>query len=132
MFSRFSRRQVLSIASFTIAGTAVAVGIPFFNNFFAPKAQAQEISEEIYKGRIYRIIKSKTNTINAVDNIFDTSTQLFIDSNEIKVLQHNQTKKYTSPILFGQYDSPEKIAKTIIDLGLKFPDTEINLDPNVD
>lgn len=132
MFSKFSRRQVLSIASFTIAGTAVAVGIPFFNNFFAPKAQAQEISEKIYKGRRYRIIKNQTNTINAVVNIFDTSTQLFIEQKEIRVLQHNQTKQYTSPLLFGQYDSPEKIAKILIDLGLKFPDKEITLDPDID
>lgn len=133
MFSRFSRRQLFSIASFTIAGTAVAVSIPFLNNFFAPKAQAQEISEKIYKGRKYKIIKNQANGINAVeDNIFDTSTQLFIDDKQIKIIQHKKTKKYTSPLLFGQFESPEKIAKVVIDLGLKFPDKEVYLDPDID
>ncbi|BAZ51048.1 hypothetical protein NIES4103_36710 [Nostoc sp. NIES-4103] len=133
MFSRFSRRQVLTIASFTITGTAVAINIPFFKNLFAPKAQAQEISEKVYKGRRYKIIKNQTPGRNGtINNTVDTSTQLFIDDKEIKIFQHKKTKKYTSSLLFGEFESPEKIAKIVIDLGLKFPEKEVELDPEID
>jgi hypothetical protein len=135
MAFRFSRRQLFSIISFTIAGTAVASSVPFLKNFFISKAQAQDIFEEEYKGRRYKIITNSTSTLqrSAIpDNIFDASTQLFIDNKEIRILQHKTTKKYVTPFLFGDFESPKKIAKTLIDLNLKFPEQEVLLDPNVD
>lgn len=132
MVSRFSRRQILSIISFTIAGTAVASSIPFLKNSFISKAQAQDISEELYKGRKYKIIKNSTfQGSTVIDNTFDASTQLFVDDKEIRILQHKKTKKYVTPLLFGDFENPKKIAKTLIDLNLRFSD-EVEIDPNID
>ncbi|MEH2381499.1 MAG: hypothetical protein V7K27_21850 [Nostoc sp.] len=93
MFSRFPRRQFISVISLSIAGAAVASSFPFLKNFFISKAQAQEISEEVYKGRKYKIITNPGFQRSAVvDNIFDTSTQLFIDGKEVRINQHKKQK----------------------------------------
>ncbi|WP_341526869.1 hypothetical protein WKK05_30745 [Nostoc sp. UHCC 0302] len=133
MFSRFSRRQFISVISLSIAGATIASSFPFLKNFVISKAQAQETSEEVYKGRKYKIIiNSELQRSAVVDNMFDASTQLFIDGKEIRIHQHKKTKKYLTPILFGSYESPKKIAETLIDLNLKFPDKEVEIDPNID
>jgi hypothetical protein len=55
MFSRFSRRQFISVISLSIAGAAVAGSFPFLKNSFIGKAQAQEISEEVYNRPVRNI-----------------------------------------------------------------------------
>lgn len=133
MFSRFSRRNFISTISLTIAGATVVSSFPFLKNFFISKAQAQTISEEVYKGRNYRVITNPGLQRSAViDNTFDTSTQLFINDKEIRILQNKKTKKYVTPLLFGDYENPKKIAKVLIDLNLKFPDQEVVIDPELD
>jgi hypothetical protein len=135
MFSRFSRRQIISLISFTIAGAAVTRSFPFMNNFFIRKAQAQEIPYKLYKLRKYKIItKSRLRAWREglVDDIFDASTELLIDNKTIKILQHKKSKKYVTPLFFCDFDKPEDIAKAIIDLNLVFPNQEVKIDPNID
>lgn len=135
MFSRFSRRQIISLISLTIAGSAVTSSFPFINNFFIRKAQAQEIPDKLYKLRKYKIIiKSRFRAWREglVDDIFDASTELLIDNKTIKILQHKKSKKYLTPLFFCDFDKPEDIAKAIIDLNLVFPNQEVKIDPNID
>lgn len=130
---RFSRRQTISVISLTIAGTALAGSVPFLRNFLISKAQAQDIYQEVYKGRKFKVITNSTpQRSTVVDNIFDASTQLFIDDKEIRILQHKKTKKYVTPLFFGDFETPRKIAKTLIDLNLKLPEQEVKIDPNID
>lgn len=129
----FSRRQILSLISFVGIGTVVAGSVPFLGNLLVSKAEAQEISEEVYKGRKYRIVTNQTqDTTGNIDNTFDTSKQLFLDDKEIRIIRNNNTDKYMTPLLFGEFNSPHEIAKRLIDQGIKFPIGEVKLDPNVD
>ncbi len=132
MFSSFSRRKFLSLISFVGIGTVVAGSAPFLGNLLASKAEAQEISEEVYQGRKYRIVTDKTQETNATDPTFDTSVQLFLDDKEIRIARNKKTDKYMTPLLFGEFNSPHEIARRLIDQGIKFPIGEVKLDPNVD
>lgn len=117
----------------TIGGATVVSSFPFLNNFFISKAQAQTISEEVYKGRNYKVITNPGLQRSAViDNTFDTYTQLFINDKEIRILQNKKTKKYVTPLLFGDYEKPKKIARVLIDLNLKFSEQEVVIDPALD
>ncbi|MBD2446194.1 hypothetical protein H6G76_03285 [Nostoc sp. FACHB-152] len=135
MFSRFSRRQIISLISFTVAGAAVTSSFPFMNNFFIRKAQAQEIPDKLYKLRKYKIITKSQFQLwkeGLIDDIFDASTELLIDKKVIKILRHKKSKKYVTPLFFCDFDKPEDIAKAIIDLNLVFPDQEVKTDPTLD
>jgi hypothetical protein len=131
MFSSFSRRQILSFVSFMFAGTIVAGSTPFL--FFGNKVQAQETLEEVYKGRRYRIVTDQTSHRNTtIDTTFDTKIQLFIDEQKVRIVQNKKTQKYATPLLFGEFNSPQEVARILIDLGVKLPSSEVKLDPNVD
>ncbi|MBW4570625.1 MAG: hypothetical protein KME31_22160 [Tolypothrix carrinoi HA7290-LM1] len=133
MFSSFSRRQFLSLISFVGIGTVVAGSTPFLGNFLASKAEAQEISEEVYKGRRYRIVTNQTQeTTGNIDTTFDRSEQLFIDDKQIRIARNKNTDKYMTPLLFGEFNSPQEVARMLIDMGIKLPSGEVQLDPNVD
>ncbi len=133
MFSTFSRRQILSLISFV--GIGVAAGsLTFVGKLSTSKAQAQEISEEVYKGRKYKIMTDITpQSATARDSAFETQTQLFLDGKRVKIARHSQTQKYMTPLLFGVFNSPEEVAKILIDLGIKLPDSgEVQIDSNLD
>lgn len=133
MFSSFSRRQLLSLFGFVGIGTVVAASTPFLGNFFVSKAQAQETNEFVYKGRSYKIVTLLNPEKTAPkDNTFDTSEQLFLDGQKVNIVRDNNTQKYMSPLLFGQFDSPHEVARRLIDQGIKFPSGEMKLDPNVE
>ncbi len=133
MFSRFSRRHFFKIISFVIAGTTVAASVPLVGNFLATKAQAQETVEEVYKGRTYKIVTNETSQRLAnTDANFDTSVQLFLDGIKVRIARNTNTQKYVTPLLFAEFNSPEEIAKQLIDLGIKLPSGEVKIDPNVD
>lgn len=133
MSSSFSRRQLLSLFGFVGIGTVVAASTPFLGNLFVSKAQAQETEEFVYKGRKYRIVTLlKPDSTAPINTTVDTSEQLFIDGQKINIVRDNNTQKYMSPLLFGQFDSPHEVARRLIDQGIKFPSGEMKLDPNVD
>jgi hypothetical protein len=114
-------------------GTVVAGSTPFLGNFLASKAEAQEISEEVYKGRRYRIVTNQTQeTTGNIDTTFDRSEQLFIDDKQIRIARNKNTDKYMTPLLFGEFNSPQEVARMLIDMGIKLPSGEVQLDPNVD
>lgn len=132
MFSTFSRRQILSLISFV--GIGVAAGsLTFVGKLSTSKAQAQEISEEVYKGRKYKIVTDITPQSATPNSAFETPTQLFLDGKRVKIARHSQTQKYMTPLLFGAFNSPEEVAKILIDLGIKLPDPgEVQIDSNLD
>lgn len=132
MFSNFSRRQFFSLIRVVGIGIVAAGSVPFLGNFFASKAQAQNISNYVYKGRRYRIQTNQNQERTASRNyIFDRSEQLFIDDRQIQITRM-KNNKYMTPLLFGTYGSPQEVAKTLIDLKIKFPSGEVQLDPGVD
>ncbi|MBW4570196.1 MAG: hypothetical protein KME31_19850 [Tolypothrix carrinoi HA7290-LM1] len=133
MFSTFSRRQILSLISFVGIGV-VAGSLTFVGKLSTSKAQTQEISEEVYKGRKYKIVTDITpQAPTARDTTFETQTQLFLDGKRVKIARNIQTQKYMTPLLFGQFNSPEEVAKILIDLGIKLPDPgEVQIDSNLD
>ena len=57
MFSNFTRRQLLRLISFLIAGSAVG-SIPFIGKFFINKAQAQ-VADEVYKNRRIKVVNNQ-------------------------------------------------------------------------
>ncbi|KAB8332015.1 hypothetical protein SD80_021100 [Scytonema tolypothrichoides VB-61278] len=132
MFSSLSRRQLLKLISLMLGGTAVVGSAPFFGNFFATKAQAQETEEFVYKGRKYRIVTNQADRTASIDTTFDTSEQLFLDDKKVNITRNKETQKYLTPLLFGQFNSPHEVARRLIDQGIKFPISEVKLDPNVD
>lgn len=132
MFSSISRRQIISLIGFLGIGTVAAVSVPVLGKFLASKAQAQGIFEEVYKGRKYKILTDTTTHINIANTRFETQTLLFIDGKRVKIAHNSQTQKYMTPLLFGEFNSPEEVAKILIDLGIKIPSSEVQLDPNVD
>lgn len=133
MFSNCSRSQFLSLLRVVGIGTVVTADAPLIGNLFASKAQAQNIYEFVYKSRECRILTNQKRGLAAsTDNMFDNSQQLFIDGIEIKIARSKQKQKYMTPLLFGTYDSPQEVAKTLIDLKIKFPSGNVQLDPEVD
>lgn len=129
MFSSISRRQILSLLGFLGIGTVAAGSVPFLSNFLASKAQAQEISQEVYKGRRFRIVTNRSVLRNAT---IDRTRRLFLDDQEVMVMRDNKTQRYMTPLLFGEFESPREVAKMLIDSGIKLPSSEVQLDPNVD
>lgn len=122
MFSNLSRRQLLRLISFLIAGTAVG-SIPFIGKFFINKAQAQT-ADEVYKNRRIKVVtKQKDDTpetleegARTVKTQFDSPQELFIDDTRVNIIRIKGTKKYRSYLLpFGEYDSPNDLAKALID-----------------
>lgn len=133
MFTNFPRRQFLSLLRVVGVGTVATASVPIIGNLFASKAQAQNIYEFVYKGRECRILTNQKHGLAAsTDNMFDNSQQLFIDGIEIKIARNKQEEKYMTPLLFGTYNSPQEMAKTLIDLKIKFPSGNVQIDPEVD
>lgn len=133
MSSNLSRRQILSLLQVVGMGTVVTANIPLLGNLFASKAQAQNIYNHVYKGRKYRIQTDQNQESNMSRNLrFARSEQLFIDDRQIQIVRMNNGKKYMTPLLFGAYDSPQEVAKILIDLKIKFPSGEVQLDPDID
>ena len=132
MFSTFSRRQLLRLISFTVAGGAVVGSVPLVGHFFVNKAIAQSSSEQIYKGRKYTVVTKETPQASAANPRLAQPVQLFLDDKEVKITYNEKSKKYITPHLFSEFNSPSEVAKQLIDLGLKFPSGAVQLDPNVD
>ncbi|HLO86089.1 MAG TPA: hypothetical protein VK203_13925 [Nostocaceae cyanobacterium] len=128
MNSRLSRRNLFKALGILITGGVVTGLFPFLNNIFTKKAQAQQVVERVYKNRRYRIITKPSSQVTQLQNgLIDTPQQLFLDNREIRIIRHKPTNKYVSPLLFGEFNSPADIAKTLIDLGIKLPDSEVKL-----
>lgn len=131
MFSRLSRRQLLKLVSSLIAGAAAFGSIPFIGKLFASKAQAQEtVLEVTYKDSTYTIVpKLIDNTpltlldgAKVIQNPFTAPVELYLDGEQVSILRVKQTGKYATYLLpFTQYDSPEALARQLIDLGVKVP-----------
>lgn len=115
-----------------VGGTAVIGSVPIVGYLFASKAQAQDIFEEVYKGRKFKIVTNKISRRIPNNPKFDTSVQLLVDDKEVKILHNKNTNKYITHHLFAEFNSPRELAKHLIDLGLKFPSSEVQLDPNID
>lgn len=122
MFSNLSRRQLLRLISFLIAGTAVG-SIPFLGKFFVEKAQAQA-ADEVYKNRRIRVVSKQTDDApqtlqegaRTVQTQFEAPQELFIDDTRVNLIRIKGTKKYRSYLLpFTEYDSPRDLAKALID-----------------
>ena len=132
MFFNLSRRQFLNLIRVVSIGTVTTASVPLLGNLLASKAQAQNIYEFVYKGRNCRVATNQIQErTTSTDLGFDTSKQLFIDNQEIKIAQNKQNQKYMTPLLFGDFDSPQEVAKMLIDLGIKFPNGEVQLDPDI-
>jgi hypothetical protein len=132
MFSSLSRRQLFRLISLVVGGTAVVGSVPFFGNFFASKAQVQDEFKEVYKGREYKLKTLPMPLTATNDSTFDQQIQLFLDDRKIRIVRLKKTNKYVTPLLFGEFNSPQEVARHLIDLGLNFPSGEVNLDPNID
>ena len=133
MFSNFSRRQTLKLIRVVGIGTVAAGSVAFFSNFLASKAQAQKASNFVYKGRRYRIQTNQNpKRVVSRNHTLDNSEELFIDDKQIQIFRNDNNQKYMTPLLFGDYSSPQEVAKTLIDLRIKFPSGEVQVDPNVD
>lgn len=144
MFSNFSRRQLLRLISFIIAGTAVG-SIPFLRNFFINKAQAQT-ANEVYKNRQIKVVsKQKDDTpqtlqegARTVQTQFSSPVELYIDNTRVNIIRIKGTNKYRSYLLpFNEYDSPSALAKALIDTrvaltndpaGSRVPTRQLKLD----
>ena len=74
----------------------------------------------------------KPDETSPIDNTVDMSEELFLDDKKINIVRHKITQKYQTPLLFGQFNSPDEIARRLIDQGIKFPTGKVKLDPNVD
>lgn len=127
MLSSFSRRQILSLISFVGIGV-FAGSLTFIGKLSTSIAQAQETSEFVYKGRKYRIVTNLKPDRNALDTTFDTDEQLFLDGHNINIARNKETQTYLTPLLFGQYNSPHEVARSLIDQGIKFPTGEVKLE----
>lgn len=144
MFSNFSRRQLLRLISFIIAGTAVG-SIPFIGKLFINQAQAQT-ADEVYKNRRIKVVNNQKDDTpetleegaRTVKTEFEAPQELFIDDTRVNIIRIKGTKKYRSYLLpFGEYDSPNDLAKALIDAkvalsndpsGSKVPNRQLKLD----
>ena len=87
MFSNLSRRQLLRLISFLIAGTAAVGSIPFLGKFFVSKAQAQTVNELLSKNQLIRIIpKLLDDTPGLLQARYTTPVELFIDDTRVNVI----------------------------------------------
>ena len=138
MFSGLSRRQLLRLVSGLIAGAAAVGSIPFIGNIFASKAQAQQKIREVkYKDRTYKIVTKLTDETpqtlqdgaNKIENPFDAPVELYLDDEKVSILRNKKTGKYATYLLpFTQYESPDALALTLIDLGVKVPKADLSKD----
>jgi hypothetical protein len=132
MFSRVSRRRFFKLTTFLIAGTTAIGSIPLLSHFVENQVQAQEASEEVYKNRKIRVVPTnQTNQRASSDGRFDAPVQLFIDDQEVMITRETKTQKYLTSLLFPTFNSPQEIAKALIDNGIKFPLTPVKLDPEI-
>lgn len=114
MSANFYRRQLLGLAGFLIAGTAVTVSVPFVSNLFASKAQAQETFEEVYKGRTITVVTAPDRattsqaqeSARAMSTAFETPVQLRIDGSPVGITLNRRTQRYVTSLLFGEFNSP--------------------------
>ena len=122
MFSNLSRRELLRIISFLIAGTAAA-SIPFLGKFFVSKAQAQIVNELLYKSQQIRIVpKLLDDTPDLLQTVYTAPVELFIDDRRVNVIQLKDTNKYRTYLLpFTDYDSLIDLAKALIDARVALP-----------
>lgn len=123
MFSNLSRRQLLRLVSFLIAGTAAVGSIPFLGKLFGNKAQAQTVNELLYKNVQIRIIpKLLDDTPELLQARYTTPVELFIDGRRVNVIQLKDTNKYRTYLLpFTDYDSVSDLAKALIDARVALP-----------
>jgi hypothetical protein len=131
MFSHVSRRRFFKLTTFLIAGTTAIGSIPILSHFFENRVQAQEASEEVYKNRKYRIVPNQNNQRIGPDGRFDAPVQLFIDEQEVRIIRDTKTQKYSTSLLFPQFNSPQEVAKAIIDIGIKLPSSPVKLDSEI-
>ena len=123
MFSNLSRRQLLRLISFLIAGTAAVGSIPFLGKFFGNKVQAQTLNELLYKNVQIRIVpKLLDDTLGLLQARYTTPVELFIDGRRVNVIQLKGTNKYRTYLLpFTDYDSLIDLAKALIDARVALP-----------
>ena len=123
MFSNLSRRQLLRLISFLIAGTAAVGSIPFLGKLFGNKAQAQTVNELLYKNVQIRIVpKLLDDTPELLQARYTTPVELFIDGRRVNVIQLKDTNKYRTYLLpFTDYDSVSDLAKALVDARVALP-----------
>lgn len=123
MFSNLSRRQLLRLISFLIAGTTAVGSIPFLGKFFGSKAQAQTVNELLYKNQQIRIVpKLLDDTVGLLQTVYTAPVELFIDGIRVNVIQLKDTNKYRTYLLpFTDYDSVIDLAKALIDARVALP-----------
>ena len=123
MFSNLSRRQLLRLISFLIAGTAAVGSIPFLGKLLGNKAQAQTVNELLYKNVQIRIVpKLLDDTLGLLQARYTTPVELFIDGIRVNVIQLKGTNKYRTYLLpFTDYDSVSDLAKALIDARVALP-----------
>lgn len=136
MFSGLSRRQLLRLISGLIAGIAAFGSIPFIGKLFASKAQAQATAKQVvYKNRRYRIIPNAVDNTpltlrdgaRTIPNPFNAPVELYLDDKKVSILRNKKTKKYATHLLpFTQYDSPDALARQLIDLRVSVPNPDIS------
>ena len=138
MFSGLSRRQLLRLISGLIAGSAAVGSIPFISNLFLSKAQAQQEEKKVkYKDSTYMIVPKLTDETpqtlqdgaKKIENPFDAPVELYLDDEKVSILRNKKTGKYATYLLpFTQYESPDALALTLIDLGVKVPKADLAKD----
>ncbi|HCF30008.1 MAG TPA: hypothetical protein DEV81_23040 [Cyanobacteria bacterium UBA11049] len=123
MFSNLSRRQLLRLIGFLIAGTAAVGSIPFLGKFFVSKAQAQTVNELLYKNQLIRIVPKLLDDIpDLLQTRYTAPVELFIDDRRVNVIQITSTNKYRTYLLpFTDYDSVIDLAKALIDARVALP-----------
>jgi hypothetical protein len=113
------------------SATASATGASATASATAASATASATAASVdYKNRTYKVVvKAVDNTPstlidgnNLINNPFNAPVELFLDGQSVSVLQNKQTGKYQSYLLpFSQYNSPDDLAKTLIDLHVSAP-----------
>lgn len=151
MFSNFSRRQLLRLLASLIAGATAVGSVPVLGRFFASKAQAQgpkdksdkelkklykEIRKAERKGRVYEVrtkVKDETpqtvtDVSGVVENPYDEPVELFVDDKKVNMVRNKKSKKYeTYQLPFNDFESPDAVAETMIDLKVAVPIDELDL-----
>lgn len=131
MFSSLSRRQLLRLISGLIAGSAAFGSIPFMGKLFASRAQARTAANQVtYKNRTYKIVTKAVedtaqtiqDTARTINNLYNTPVELYLDGQKVDILREQQTGKYVTYLLpFQKFDSPDALAKELIDLKVSVP-----------
>ena len=134
MFSGWSRRKILRAIAFLAIGTTVG-SIPFLSKFFVNKAQAQAVYE-VYKNCRIRVVtnyndqtpQSVVEDSQTVKTKFAAPVQLFIEDKEVRIIKDKNAQQYWTPLMpFTKYNSPQEIAKKLIDMKVKIPTGEAKL-----